>query len=65
MKVQRIPTPMPGKKTRIQKDLPGTLSNDAFYLIALALLLKKEKGESSLCQYLFPKEMIQTGRTAA
>jgi hypothetical protein len=60
MKVQSNPTPMPVKKTRVQKDPSGTLSNEAFYLIALALLLKKETGRTSLRQHLLPKDIIRT-----
>jgi hypothetical protein len=65
MKVQRNPTPKPVKKTMIQKDRSGKLSDDAFYLIALAMLLKKESGERSIRHYLFSEQQTTTGRTAA
>jgi hypothetical protein len=65
MKVQSNPTPTPVKKTRIKKDLAGKLSNEAFYLIALAMLLKKESGGRSMRNYLFPEPTVSTGRTAA
>ena len=64
MKVQRIrptvpPTSKPAGKT-------GKLSDDAFYLITLALLLKKESGVSSISHYIFPKgSSIHNDKTAA
>ncbi|NOT50553.1 MAG: hypothetical protein HOP10_04690 [Chitinophagaceae bacterium] len=65
MKVQRNPNPMPVKKTPATKDRSAKLSSDAFYLIALATLLKKETGGASLLNYLFPKEITRKERTAA
>lgn len=65
MKVQSIQTPAPVKKTRVKKNPAGTISNEAFYLIALALLLKKEKGGNFLSHHLFPKQMASTDKTAA
>lgn len=65
MKVQRIQTSTPVRKTRAKKNPTGTLSNDAFYLIALALLLKKDNSGVPVSHYLFPKQVAPTGRTAA
>ena len=64
MKVQRIrPTVPPTNKP---SGRAGRLSDDAFYLIALALLIKKESGASSLSQYLFPGGLsISKDKTAA
>ncbi len=58
MKIQRIP--MSQNEYSQTKPAPGnnnsraTISDKAFYLIALAVLLKKETGLSSLSQYLMP-----------
>lgn len=42
------------------------LSDDAFYLIALTMLLKKETGSASLEQYLTPAGLpFYNGKTAA
>ena len=57
MKIQRID---PLNRPAI-KDDHATLSNEAFYLIAIALLLKKESGTSSLLHYLLPGE--KSGRS--
>jgi hypothetical protein len=35
-------------------DAETTLSNEAFYLIAIAILLKKESGTQTLLHYLLP-----------
>lgn len=64
MKIQSIPqNPKLAKKTNGSKP---SLSSDAFYLIALALLLKKETGGSSLSHYLYPGNLaITKDKTAA
>ena len=67
MKIQRIQSNnVPAKKRMARKNLTPSLSNDAFYLIALAVLLKEESGKSSLTHYIVPgSKPVMNDKTAA
>lgn len=50
-------------KKEMKQSTTPRLSDEAFYLIALANLLKKEFGKNSLDQYLVPVELhVYKGR---
>jgi hypothetical protein len=67
MKNQGIAAKSAGNKnTTLQPKTSSQLSDEAFYLIALASLLKKEFGVTSLNQFLAQESPINyKGRTAA
>ena len=50
MKIQPI-DPKPAARVKTN---PPALSNEAFYLIAIAILLRKEKGNASMLHYVVP-----------